>query len=75
MNGPRGGPRTLRTPLGYASDSGAAFGSWGAVFTWLEAQRAAFFRLIGLPVVVAELRGGIHILRRRFQAQSSWLGS
>ena len=26
-------------------------------------------------VVVEELRGGIHILRRRFQVQSPWLGS
>ena len=52
-----------------------AFVSWGAVFISLGAQRAAFFRFRGRPVVVADLRGGIHIVGRRFQFQSPWLGS
>ena len=51
-------------------NSGAALASWGAVFTWLRAQRAAYSRLRERPIVVAELRGGIHILGRSFQVQS-----
>ena len=35
----------------------------------------AFSRLRGRPIVVAELRGGIHILGHGFQVQSPWLGS
>ena len=54
---------------------GPAFASWGAVSTWLEAQRAAFFRLKWAPVGLRNSEAGIHILRRRFQAHSSWLGS
>ena len=56
-------------------NSGAALASWGAVFTWLRAQRAAYLRLRERPIVVAELRGGIHILGRSFQVQGPWLGS
>ena len=56
-------------------NSGAALESWGAIFTWLGAQRVAFSRLRGRPIVVAELRGGIHILGHGFQVQSHWLGS
>ena len=46
--------------------SGAAFAYWGAVFTWLKAQRAAFFILRGSLFVFDELRGDTCILGRRF---------
>ena len=57
-------------------NSEAAIASWGAVFTWLRAQRAVYLRSRERPIVVAELWGeGIHILGRSFQVQSPWLGS
>ena len=55
-------------------NSGAAFASWGAVFTWLGAL-GQFFILRGRMVVVEELRGGFHILVAPFSGQSPWLGS
>ena len=57
------------------TNSGAALASWGAVFTCLGAQRAAFLGLGGARLWFAELKGDICILGRRFQVQSPWLGS
>ena len=39
-------------------NSGAVFASWGAVFTWFGAQRAAFFTLRGRLFVFDEFKGG-----------------
>ena len=55
-------------------NSGAALASWGAVFTCLGAQRAAFFRFREFLVVVAEFRGGLCILGSRFsRAKGAWM--
>ena len=48
------------------TNSGAALASWGAVFTCLGAQRAAFFRLRECLIVVAEFRGGLCIFGSSF---------
>ena len=55
-------------------NSGAALASWGAIFTCLGAQRAAFFRFRECLVVVAEFRGGLCILGNRFsRAEGAWM--
>ena len=55
-------------------NSEAAFASWGAVFTCLGAQRAAFFRFRECLIVVAEFRGDLCILGSSFsRAEGAWM--
>ena len=52
-------------------NSGAAFASWGAVFTWFGAQRAAFFILRRRLFVFDKFKGGTCILGRCFHLVGS----
>ena len=50
-------------------NSGAALAPWGAVFTCLGAQRAAFLRFRECLVVVAKFRGGLHLGKSLFKSR------
>ena len=47
----------------------------GRCFHLFGSLEGGIFRFRGRSVVVAELKGDIRILGRRFQVQSPWLGS
>ena len=64
------------------TNSGAALASWilhlascTCRFHLFGSSEGGIFRFRGRSVVVAELKGDICILGRRFQVQSPWLGS